>query len=231
MNSNGVLVKLTGVFLTLLVLAGGVRAQEEASGPLGFLRLVNGVNHGTGDLVMKVDGVSVRDEGYKLGSRTGGIPVSPGMRRVRFECEGVEPGETTVHVKKSDTTILVPFSELVPATDEKPAHWTIRVLRLKQYSAEKERVATFVSVSRHPELKLEVRQGKDKWETVHVKRLSFARVNLEQPRGYVQVRCGDVKLKDIVLAGYSNHVSVLYDDDDGVLRSKPFIDYKYVSPE
>lgn len=38
MNSNGILVKLTGVFLTLLALAGGVRAQEEASGPLGFLR-------------------------------------------------------------------------------------------------------------------------------------------------------------------------------------------------
>ncbi len=115
-----------------------------------------------------IDGKAVRPDGYQLGNVTGGIALKPNTYKVAFRREGVKEGETRVRVAANDTTILIPFAEQIPASEGQPARWEIRILKLKQHETENKRTATFVSVSREPELKVEIRQANGKWEPVSV---------------------------------------------------------------
>jgi hypothetical protein len=213
------------------MLPGVVLGQKPEQGPVGFVRLLNAVGVGTGGLDFSIDGKSIRPDGYQLGNITGGIALKPATYKVRFRREGVKEGETQVQVKADDTTILIPFAEEIPATEKEPVRWEIRILRLKQHESEDKRTASFVSVSREPELKVEIRQADGNWEAVFVKRLGVVRAEIKQSRGYMSVRCKDRDLSSISVGAAGNFVSVLYEDDKGVLRSKTFQDYKYLSAD
>ena len=78
---------------------------------------------------------------------------------------------------------------------------------------------------------MEIRQADGKWEPVFVKRLGIARAEIQQSRGYLSVRCKGRDLSAVSVGAAGNFVSVLYDDENGVLRSKTFQDYKYLSAE
>jgi hypothetical protein len=134
-------------------------------------------------------------------------------------------------VVANETTILIPFAELVAASADRPARWEIRILRLKQHEVEDQRIATFVSVSRDPELKVEIRQADGRWEPVYVKRLGIGRAAIQQSRGYLAVRCKQQELSAVSVVACGNFVSVLYEDEDGMLQSKSFQDYKYLSAD
>jgi hypothetical protein len=206
-------------------------AQDKSREKYGFVRLLNAVSAGTGNLTFLIDGAAVNETGYKLGGVTGGIALKPAGYRVAFRKEGVKEGETSIRVAADDTTILIPFAEQVPATDDEPAHWAIRILRLKQHAVEDARVASFVSVSRQPEITIEVRQSDRKWEAVMIKRLGIARIPIKQSKGYMPVKSGDLVLSAISVGGSGNYVSVLYDDENGNLKSRTFQDYKYLSAD
>jgi hypothetical protein len=216
-----------------LLLALGIpgSAQEANREKYGFVRMLNAVSIGTGNLKFLIDGAEVNEDGYKLGSVTGGIALKPATCRISFRKEGVKEGVTSVNVAVDDTTILIPFAEEVPATKDEPAHWIIRILRLKQHEAEDGRIASFVSVSRQPEIKIQLRQSDLKWETVAVKRMSIARVPIKQSKGYMPVKAGELELAAISVGAAGNYVSVLYDDEKGNLKSKTFQDYKYLSAD
>ncbi len=212
--------------------SGRVHSQEDVNrGPYGFIRLMNAMSAGTGQLDFVIDGKLVRPEGYRLGDMTGGVALRPKSYNVEFRREGVKKGETKVNVVNNETVTLIPFAELVPATDEQPARWEMRILRLKQYDAESRRTATFVSVSREPEIKVEIRQDDEKWEPLFVKRLGVVRADIKQARGYLPVRYKERNLKSLSIAPSGNFVSVLYDDEKGMVQTKNFIDYKYLSPD
>ena len=211
--------------------AGAVPAPESTRGPFGFIRLVDAVSIGTGKLECLINGQAVRPEGYQLGNVTGGIALQPAAYRLAFHRQGIKSGETQVLVAANDTTILIPFAEQVPATATEPARWEIRILKLKQHQEEDHRTATLVSVSHQPELQLEIRQADGKWQRVFVKRLGIARAAIKQTRGYLAVRCGPRKLSAVSVGPAGNFVTVLYDDENGLLRSTNFQDYKYLSPE
>lgn len=215
----------------LALLPGHIRGEESDRGPVGFVRVLNAVAIGTGGLDVTIDGKSIRPEGYQLGNVTGGIALKPATYKVGFRREGVKEGMTLVQVKADDTMILIPFAEQIPATEKEPVRWEIRILRLKQHESEDKRTASFVSVSREPELKVEMRQVDGNWEAVFVKRLSVVRSAIKQSRGYMSVRCKDQELSSVSVGAAGNFVSVLYEDDKGVLRSKTFQDYKYLSAD
>ena len=61
--------------------------------------------------------------------------------------------------------------------------------------------------------------------------LSVARTKIKQSRGYVTVRCKGHEISTISVGAAGNFVSILYEDEDGVLRSKTFQDYKYLSAD
>ena len=215
----------------LLVFSGFGEARETRKQVFGFVRLLNAVSAGTGKLEFLIDGESVRPAGYQLGNVTGGIALKPGSHKVKFRQEGVKEGETRVEVGENTTVILIPFAEEVPARAGDPAHWEIRILRLKQHESEDRRTASFVSVSREPEVQLEIRQADGKWQSVSVKRLGIARADITQARGYMPVRGKGGDLSAVSVGPSGNFVSVLYDDSKGVLRSKTFQDYKYLGTD
>ena len=221
--------------LTLCLAFGSSRAlaqdEDAERGPYGFIRLLNAVSMGTGQLDILIDGKPVRPEGYQLGDMTGGIAYRPNTYNVEIRRQGVKKGETKVNVGKNETTTLVPFAELVPASDERPAYWEIKILRLKQFDTASKRTASFVSVSREPEIKIEIQQADEKWEAIVVRRLNVARTDINQAHGYLPVRYKERQLKAMSIAPSGNFVTVLYDDENGVVQAKNFIDYKYLSSD
>lgn len=226
--------KTISKILTLCMFALGMlplatSAQETPKS--GFIRLVNAVATGTGPLNVHIDGRKINPKGYKIGDLTGGISLPPGNRTVTFTRDGVTEGTTRVNVEPNETTTLIPFAEKVPASDQVPAHWEIRILRLKQKDPEEERSATFTSVSQKPEVKVEIREPEGKWNTVYVKRLAVAQAPVLYPRGYVPLRSADGDLTSIPVSSAGNYVVLLYDDEQGKLRSLNFRDKKFLSAD
>ncbi len=197
----------------------------------GYVRLVNAVARGTGTVTVLIDGENVNAAGYKLGAVTGGIGLKPGSHTVTIRREGAEGGTTTVNVVKDETTTLVPFAEKVPAADDKPATWAIRILRLKEQAAEHERCATFVSVAREPEIKVEVGRGRGVWDSASVERLSIARLPVKESGGYVPLRINGEELPAMAVPSTGNYVVIIYEDADGKMRSLNFRDIKFLSAD
>ncbi len=207
-------------------------AQEETKPPKsGFARVADALTQGTGPLLVEIDGKSINPKGFKPGFVTGGLFLAPGSRTVKFTREGVKSGTTRVTVAPDETTTLIPYAEKVAASDDEPAHWQIRILRLKQQNAEKDRSATFVSVSRQPEVKVEMQAPDKTWTAAYVKRLAIARAPIAFTRGYVPLKSADGKLTSIPVASQGNYVVLLYDDADGKLQSTNFEDRKFLSAD
>lgn len=225
--------RLVPVLCALSLLPAAATAQDKpaAARKVGFVRLVNTVAQGDKPLELLIDGESMNPDGYQLGDVTGGIGLAPGSHSVTVKREGVEPGTTRIDLVADSTVTLIPFAEKVPATDDKPAHWTIRILRLKQMDPETARTATFVSVSQSPEHEVEIRDPKGNWTKVTVKRLTIARSPILYPEGYVPLRMKSGKIPSIPVGEPGNYVVVLYDDASGVTKALNLQDYKYLSAD
>jgi hypothetical protein len=218
--------------VVLMILNGFLKAEEvPAVVPMGFVHVVNAVAAGSGPVSVKFDGVDMRPKGYNLGDVTGGIGLKLGSRKVIFTRLGVDEGNTTVSLDKDQTVTLIAFAEKVPATDQRPAHDEIRILRLKQKQVDSGRLATFVSVSASPELKVELLDDEGKSTAVFVKRLMVADTPLESLQSFVPVKVDGNKLNPIPIGGNGNYVVVLYDDPTGQVQSVYFRDYKYLSAD
>ena len=222
-------------FRALLLLAGIqllTVAEETAENlPTGFIRLVNGVAGGEGNVKLEIDGQDMRPKGYKLGDATGGIGLRPGARKLTIRKTGVKEGSTTIQLDKDQTVTVIPYAEKIPATDQEPGHLAIRILRLKQRSVDEGRTATFVSVSANPELKVELQGDDGSWATVFVKRLSIGETPLTYSVGYAPTKVNGKAIKPIPIGGPGNYVIVLYDDPEGNVQSIYFRDFKFLSAD
>lgn len=199
--------------------------------PTGFIRIANTVAPGAGNVSVTIDGRDVYPPGYKFGAITGGIGLPPGTHTVTIGREGVEEGTTRTTVEKDQTVTLIPFAERVPATDEKSAHFAIRILRLKQKETQEGRSASFVSVSGQPEITAELRAPSGKWEKIFVKRLTIVEAKIHYPEGYAPVRIDGKDKEPIPIGDEGNYVVVLFDDADGTLQLANFRDFKYLSAD
>jgi hypothetical protein len=231
MNANSKL-------LATVLLAGlcglavpSLRAQQGPGQKVGFVRIVNAVAQGQDSLQLLIDGENLNPDGYKLGDVTGGIGLKPGAHEITLKRTGLKDGITRINVVADNTTTLIPFAELVPATDEKKAHWAIRILRLKQMEPETKRTATFVSVSQTPQHEVEISDPKGNWTKVSVKRLTISRTPILFPEGYVPLRAKGGSLPSIPVGEPGNYVVVLYDDAEGKTQALNLQDYKYLSAD
>ena len=206
-----------------------VTAHAAAADKVGFVRLVDAVAQGHDKLQLLIDGEAMNPDGYQLGDVTGGIGLKPGAHEITIKRPGVREGITRLSIVADDTITLIPFAEQVPATDDKPAHWAMRILRLRQMEPVAKRSATFVSVSQTPEHEVEIRAPNGIWTTVSVKRLAIARTPILYPEGYVPLRCKSGKLPSIPVGEPGNYVVVLYDDAAGHMQALNLQDYKYLS--
>jgi hypothetical protein len=216
------------VFLSLSVFS---EAQEQDKSKYGFIRLVNAVAPGEGSVELLLNGNNLYPDGYQLGAATGGMGVEVGRCDVVVRRDGVEAGETKVEVVAGKTTTVIPFAERIPATDDKPAHWQIRILRLKQKAESKEREATFISVSQQPEIQVEMRDPKGNWTKYFVKRFMTTSAPMKYPEGYVPLRLKTGDLPSIPILDVGNYVVVLYDDPEGKVQALNFRDFHHLTAE
>lgn len=229
MNANS---KLLRPLLVLAIAACLPHAAAQTPQPkVGFVRIVNAVAQGKDPLQFLIDGEVMNADGYKLGDVTGGIGLKPGSHEITFKRTDLKDGITRVSVMADNTTTLIPFAELVPATDDKPAHWAIRILRLKQMEPETKRTATFISVSQTPQHEVEISDPKGNWTKVSVKRLTIARTPILFPEGYVPLRTKTGRLPSIPVGEPGNYVVVLYDDANGKTQALNLQDYKFLSAD
>lgn len=223
------------IFKAILAFAGSVSLifaeKDPAAAPTGFIRMVNAISYGTGKVNLIIDGEDMRPQGYVVGDATGGIGMKAGSHKITIKREGVKEGTTTVQLDKDQTVSLIPFAELVPASDLVPKHYEIRILRLKQKQVDFSRMATFVSVSSLPEIKVELADENAKWATVFVKRLAISETPLNYSQGYAPAKVNGEAIKPLPIGGKGNYVVVLYDDDAGKLQSLYFRDYKFLSAD
>jgi hypothetical protein len=219
--------------LALVVSSPVLSAQDtkEASTPTGFIRIANAIAPGTGNVNVVIDGNEVYPSGYKFGAVTGGIGLAPGGHSVTIRRAGVKEGTTKVNVEKNQTVTLIPFAERVPATDQEPAHFAIRILRLKQKETQGARSASFVSVSGMPELLAELRAPSGDWAKVPVKRLAIGETPILYPEGYAPVRVNGKEMEPIPVGDPGNYVVVLYDDAEGNIKTVSFRDFKFLSAD
>ena len=209
-----------------------VYAQEDpAAVPLGFIRVVDAINKGTGPLRVSLDGEDIRPKGYQLGDATGGIGLKLGSQRLKFVREGIVEGATTVILKKDRTVTLIPFARLIPASDQKPSSFEVKVLHLEQKSVETGRTVTFVSVSASPEVKAELMAEDGTWRSAFVKHLKTAEIPMKSSQAFVSVKLDGLLTTPIPVGGDGNYVVVIYDDADMKLQSVYFRDFKYLSAD
>lgn len=216
----------------ILLNFSSVYAQEDpAAGPLGFVRIVDAINKGTGPLRVSLDGEDIRPKGYQLGDATGGIGLKLGSHRLKFVREGIVEGATTVILKKDRTVTLIPFARLIPASDQKPASFEVKVLHLEQKSVETGRTVTFVSVSTSPEVKAELMVEDGTWRSAFVKHLKTAEIPMKSCQAFVSVKLDGLMTTPIPVGGDGNYVVVIYDDAAMKLQSVYFRDFKYLSAD
>jgi hypothetical protein len=219
--------------VALLISSQAIHAQETKTGstPTGFIRIANAIAPGTGNVNVLIDGNDVYPMGYKFGAVTGGVGLPPGAHSVTIRRAGVKEGTTKVNVEKDQTVTLIPFAEKVPATDQEPAHFAIRILRLKQKETQGGRSATFVSVSGMPELIAELRAPSGTWAKVSIKRLAIGETPILYPEGYAPVRVNGKEMESIPIGDPGNYVVVLYDDAEGNIKTVNFRDFKFLSAD
>lgn len=231
---NSKITSTTMLSLILSIIASGWAAAQQpdpTKGPKGFFRLMDAVSVGTGKLEVSMDGTAVRADGFDLGDVTGGISRMPSAYSVKFKREGIESGTTRITLVKDETVTLIPFAEYVPATEKKAAHWKIQILRLMQHEPKERLTATFINVTRTPELQVDILQKSENWEPHWVKRLGLERAIIQKGSGYVSLRCGKKDLRALSVGTSGNFVAVIYEDAAGEIASKNFQDFKYLSVE
>jgi hypothetical protein len=222
--------KTISSLLLALILANPLRAQEPDE-KFGFIRLVNAVAPGEGKLTLLLDGSDLYPSGYHLGDATGGMGVPVGRCKVVVRRDGTTEGTTNIDVEEGRTTTIIPFAERIPATDDEPEHWQIRILRLKQKSESKRREATFISVAREEEIPVEMRDPDGTWKKYQVKRFDTTVAPMNYPEGYVPLRMKGRELPSIPVLDIGNYVVVLYNDPKGELQALNFRDFHHVTAD
>lgn len=230
-TTSNLWLRLLAASLLAFSFISSLSAQEEAPPKIGFIRLVNAVAPGTGNVQLKIDGEDMFPKGYKLGQRTGGIGRSAGVKKITVSREGTVEGSTNVTLGVGETVSLVAFAEKVPAKDDKPEQWEIRILRLKQRDVEGGFRFTVLSVCQEPEtLFATLREGSQAKEAQSVKRLMTTTIDLGRNAGDISIylRNQEEPLAFFRPDSPGNYVVVLYDDPDGNTKAISFYDPKFV---
>lgn len=210
--------------IACLVLADTYLAVADTADQVGYLRLVNAIAEGSGNVSVLVDGDVIYPKGYRFGAVTGGIGLLPGVHKVMVLRKGVRKAILNVTVIKNLTISLVAHAEEIPAKDGTPALYQARLMALTPRDVPKGKVATFVSVSRTPLLPVDLRGPDGKWKSVEVPHLGSIETPILSGRGYVALRSGGRPLDAIPVAEPGNYVVVLLDGPKGALHSVSFRD-------
>lgn len=219
--------KLAAAF-ALLLTAGTGWAQRTPD--VGFIRLVNGIASGQGNVRLLIDGEDIFPEGYQLGQATGGLGLKAGAHTIEAKRDGVESGSTKIDLQAGETITLIAFAEKkTPDSPEEPPKWITKILRLKQSDPLRGYRMALISICDLPEVRVTANNlAKNTNETVYVKRLAVSMVDLGSSKGEAFVKDGERVLTTVSSDLPGNYVVILYQDQEGKLSAISFYDPKFV---
>lgn len=195
--------------------------QFLAANDFGFVRIMHAANRGGGTLSVKIDQLPAREEGYQFGDLTGGIPLKTGNRRFSISREGLKTTSFSLNVVANETTTVIVYAEKLE--DE----WCLKTLKLKQFSQEQAQTITFVSVVSEKILEVEWKLRNKSWQVYQIDRLKPFCFENHQQLPYLDLRCRKQKFSTNSLSDSGNGVIVWYEDAQGNLLMKSFLDYSY----
>lgn len=208
-------------------------SAQEASPEVGFLRIVNAIAKGEGNLNVLIDGEDIFPKGYKLGQRTGGYGVKAGSHTITLKKQGLESGTTKVTLAKGETLSMIGFAELEPAKkdakEDEPPVWRIKILLLKQSDPESGYRMALISLCTKEELIIQAETvGKSKPEMYGLERLKITNVSLGKFKPEVTIKTGGEPLAVVAPEDPGNYVVIIYEDETGKVKALSFYDPKFV---
>lgn len=219
--------KLAAAFALLLTTGTG---WAQKSPEVGFIRIVNGIAPGQGNVKFLIDGEDIYPEGYLLGQATGGLGLKAGGHNIEAKREGVESGSTKIDLQAGETLTLIAFAEKkTPESPDEPPKWTTKLLRLKQSDPMRGYRMALVSICDLPEVRVIANNhAKGTNDTAYVKRLAITMVDLGNAKGEAFVKDGERILTTVSTDSPGNYVVILYQDQEGKLSAISFYDPKFV---
>ncbi len=221
---------ISNILAAAVLLAVPAASAQEPPPEVGFIRFVNAVAAGTGNVKVTVNGEDLHPKGYRLGQKTGGLGLRVGSHTITVKREGVGTGSTKITLAKGETLTLIGFAERKPPGKEgDPPVWETRILRLKQSDPGRGYHITFVSVCDKEEIRVgTLFEGQNKPKQDSVKRLSTAGMRLGSGRGEAQVSVDGKVVTMVSTDDPGNYVVLLYQDEAGEIKALSFFDPKFV---
>ena len=213
------------------MVGGMVSAQEdpEWTKTAGFLRIVNVVAVGEGNLNLKMAGKSYWPKGFKLGERTGGFRMRSGKIAFMLEKEGCTTSTRSIEVVKGETQTLVCYADPLRDESGRIVEWELKIARLKQREPEQGLHFTIISFCEEQELELEVLETvSEVSQMVTVAKMKARRVKIEGGLVSVHIMHRDKVVERLATDQKGNYVVMLYTDAEGAQKGVTFYDSKFV---
>ena len=231
------LVVLGRIVMIFLLLSCSSCGQEEIdSSQVAFVRIVNLVSPGEGNLKIKVDGEESWPAGYRLGQRTGGVGMKAGTRKFVFTKEGCLSAERDIDLVGDKTITLAIYGDPVLDEDtEEPilnaagevANWQIKVAQLSQWDPGEGYHLTFVSFCSGESLDLEVKPSQSDAFFVMAKYLETTKRKFSSEPSRVAVMYEGEVLNRVKGREEGNYVVMIYEGEEGK-EALSFYDNKFL---
>jgi len=223
--------------LLFLLLGGLLQGQERPdAGQVAFVRMVNLVSPGEGNLKIEIDGEDPWPVGYRLGQRTGGVGMKAGQRKFVMRKKGCLTAKREIDLVGGKTITLAIYAEAVvdeetgkPLLDVagKVAHWQIKVALLSQVDPGGDFHLTFVSFCPEESLDVEVRPAKAESFFVVARRRQAIKRKFASERERVAIVHEDKVLNVLKGRNKGNYVVMIYEGEEGK-EALSFYDPKFV---
>lgn len=216
--------------LILFAVVPALGAQEIEPGQVAFVRLVNLVSPGEGNLHLKLNGSVPWPAGYQLGQRTGGLGLKAGEHKFILSKEGCLTAEREVKLEGGKTITLAIFADPVRDEEGEIIDWQIKMAELSQQDPGPDYYLTFVSFCQDEKLLVKVSPAAGESFSVELPQRRTVRRKFATDRERVAIT-HDEKLLDVLKGRQAgNYVVMIYEGEDGK-EAVSFYDPKFVLGE
>ena len=217
--------RIVSILLLAAVLAPVMAQRPE----VGFIRLVNLVAAGEGNLRFAVDDQELFPRGYTLGQKTGGMGFKAGSYKITAEKEGCQTADRDIKIATGETQTLIAYAEPIRNELEEIIGWEIKVARLRQKSPERGYRVTLVSFCEEKELAVTIiAEGTPEPFHEQVPHRKVHSVTAGRAQGGVRIAIGETVLAGFHTDDPGNYVVLIYTDPEGKRAAIHYYDPKFV---
>ena len=212
--------------ILMVLLAGSAMGQRPE---VGFVRIVNLVAGGEGNLNCSLDGQDLFAPGYTLGQKTGGMGLKVGKYEVAFKKSGCNGAKKEIEIENGKTQTLIAYGEAVRDDLGEIVGWNIKVGRLSQKTPEQGFLITLVSFCEESELDVTiVAEGTPDPIRERIPKMKAHSVKAGKPQGGVRVAVGKTPVAGFYTDDPGNYVVLIYSGADGAKEAIHYYDPRFL---